>query len=236
MSVLPRSKKEIIEWFEARIADFGDHALEVGLTTQQAADLAVAVSVARQALDDNELKYVAARSSTTAYHEAVDVLEDLGAQYIKIVRAFAFTQQNPRTVLSLVGIPVPATPSEQGAPPIAELVRAVLTGSGSIQVTWKAPSGGFGSGAFFIVERKLSESTPWERIGTTAGRRFVDDNVPTGFGSISYRLISARGTNYSFASDPTVVFAGTTGGNASAAPEGSSSNESEGETPAAEAA
>lgn len=242
MAIQPGPRKNMIEWYEERIAEWGAQSAAIGLSNDQVSSVAVLIANARLELDEFEQRYALARAQTPAYYSAADELRKEGGQLIKIVSAYAQTQNNPGNIYRLAMIPAPATPEEQGAPPVADIVTATLTNQGKVELNWKAPSGGFGSGAYFIVERKwksnTGEETLWIRIGTTAKREFLDGDVPTGFQLIEYRVISGRSDEVSDASPTAKVVAGNTGLNATGGPTATatSTDESEGQSPMAEAA
>ena len=49
------------------------------------------------------------------------------------------------------------------------------------------------AGGFFLVERRIGASNVWSSIGGSGTRDFVDNSLPLGTSSVTYRVHGVRG-------------------------------------------
>lgn len=68
--------------------------------------------------------------------------------------------------------------------------RPTLDGTGAITPRRKGEGV---AGAFFLVERRIGPSSAWSSIGGSGSREFVDNTLPLGTSSVTYRVHGVRG-------------------------------------------
>lgn len=111
------------------------------------------------------------------------------------IDAFATTTGDPG-VYPKAGIPAPKTPSERTAPPAPTDLRTTVETDGSIELSFKATTGG---GATYLVQRRTTSSegleSPYAFLGFAGDdKRFVDTSVPDGVRSVGYRVAARLST------------------------------------------
>ncbi len=214
-NVLPDSRLDTIQWFEARIADWTANAVAIGLTGEQVTSLAALVTAARASYDASQAARAASKASTTTFYNDTDAMRDLGADYIKTIKAFAATSNNPN-VYALAQVPMPADPSPLGPPGQPTDVSISLTSAGYLSLKWKADNAAPSSGAYFVVQRKLASETSFTTVGDSGEKSFVDETVPFGATSAAYIITPRRGSQTGPASNQVTVQFGVGGAGSSA--------------------
>jgi len=217
MSVLPRSRKTMIEWFESRLAARATDPPSIGLTPEQVTSLGTRVVAARNAFDAFESAQATASSSTPVFHDRAHALRDLGGELIKIVKACA-EATGDATVYDQALVPPDASPSPAPPPAIPTDLAGRVTTDGGVELTW---SGSLANGVLFQVERRLTPidgpASPWSIIGAVQTRSFEDVHVPTGLGFAAYRVIAKRDAYVTDPTAPIEVLFGSSGPVAAAA-------------------
>ncbi len=195
MSVgLPTTILERIEFFEQRIADWTANAGDIGLTPQQANDLAGRLVLARSAYNAAQASRQQAKNDTQTQTQAMRELSRYGADLIAVIRAFADLQPDPIAVYTEADLQPPASRGAPLPPPAAATdVAATLQQSGAVRVSWK---GTIANGTFYDVYRRIESPAGAEPgfvlIGSSAARGFTDAAVPAGTVQASYYTIARR--------------------------------------------
>lgn len=211
MSTLPESRKAKIEYLEARIDQWIENAAAIGLTGAQVASLQGRITAARGDLDNVVAARAVSRDRTLEFHTSTDAMADLGADLIKMIRAYAETTKNP-DVYALASIPAPATPTPAGPPVPPTGLTSTLTTDGTILLRWK---GSLAAGTFFSVWRQTIPAaggalTEFVQIGSVADKKFTDTTIPACV-QATYVVRAHRGSAASTASEPTIVRLGQPG-------------------------
>ncbi len=148
-------------------------------------------------------------AATGIFHSKTDTMRQLGADLIKMVRAFALASDD-HGVFAAALIPPPADPAPVGPPAMPTDIAAAIYNTGDIKITWK---GRRAHGTQFIIERQMSPIDgppgPFIWVGHSTGNDFTDTAVPVGFLSAGYRVHAIRPGGTSDASNTATVYFGT---------------------------
>lgn len=223
MSVVPDKDLQMIEWFELRQPQWATTPTQIGLTAAQCTQLATLVTAARKAYNDQQSAKAAAKVATQTLMQAANgknpaTLRVVGSDLVKTIRAFAETTNNP-AVYDKANFAPPSPPTPIPPPSQPTDVTATIEPSGSLTLRFKATSPG--SGAVYLVKRKLAGESEFSLIGTadpdSRGNRFksfTDDSLPAGANNFEYIFQGKRGSNFGPESAIFLVRIGTGGGGA----------------------
>ena len=209
MPLIPETIDSTLLWAADHIATWDAVVAaatpNIGLVDADITALQAALTTA----ESDRAAAVAARSaSTTAtatQNSSLDSLRDLLAIAVSKIRVAASTNANPNTVYDAAEIPAKANPTPAPAPTPPNNVQGALTNDGYVAVSWEATRT---NGDYWSVWRQLSSGGGLVLIGTTAGKKFTDDNVPTGAEWAQYRVRSHRGSEMSESSEPAQILFG----------------------------
>jgi len=208
--VLPASRLQIIEFFEAHLTPWGANLAAVGLTAQNLVDLGAAITAARTDYDALLPARLAAKAATQTHYNSTALLREVGSELIKTIKLFAETSNDP-AVYNLAQIPPPslATPTPPPAQPTG--LKSQIDVNGDVELTWNAT---YGDGSFFTVRRKMENATgvldtDWTHAGTIQGSSLIDTKVPKGFAAAHYQVTARRFDMVSLPSDTSAVRFGT---------------------------
>lgn len=215
MAVLPSSREDMINWFAARIAQWGANAAQIGISPAQIAALASLLSEADSALSIAEGARITSKNATVDFHNAADALRELGGDFITLIKANAEATNNP-DIYTLASIPPPAAPSPLGPPATPTNLTTTLTTAGSIKLRWRGSRRG---GTSFKIWRSTTlpgmGATQWQLINSVEENKFEDGTIPLGLESVTYRVVATRSGGSSEPSDVSTIFFGSAGGQAS---------------------
>jgi hypothetical protein len=221
MAVLPKSRLDRVEFFEARLAQWAGSAAAIGILPAQAAQIATMTNAARAAFNAQQTQLAAAKAATASFYVKTDDMAELGSDLIKTIKAYAETTNNPN-VYALASIPAPAAPTPAGAPTAPTALDATMNADGTITLKWK---GVLAARQFFSIWRQLPGQNAPTQIGSIAAKSFIDTSVPRGLTQVVYSVRAHRDTLVSEPSDNIVVYFGAigsgTGGNGESAVAGS---------------
>jgi hypothetical protein len=207
--VLPNSRRETIEWFEARVSSWAKSPATIGLSNDQVAALSARLDEARDALDSATALRQASLGATGVFHTKADDMRALGADLIKLIRAFALASDDVG-VFAAAHIPPPQASTPAGPPDKPTGVSADILNTGEIKVAWK---GLRSYGTQFIVERQMTPvdapPEPWAWVGHSVTNDFTDAAVPVGFAGVAYRVHAIRAGGTSDASNTATISFGT---------------------------
>lgn len=180
--------------------------------TSDATDAAEAAYAAALAARD------ASKAATEAKDNALAALKAVIGADIDTIDAFAKATKDP-DVWVLAQIPAPKDPSERSAPERPTDLDASLRLSGSIEVSFKAATGG---GAQYLVERQTTtvegQTSGYTFLGFADDeKKFIDTAVPEGLRSVGYRVAARISTGLQSDWSPTFTLPfGSQGGSAQA--------------------
>lgn len=208
MAVMPKSRIDRVEFFEARLAQWAGSAAAIGILPAQAAQIATMTNAARATFNAQQTAANASKAATASFHVKADEMAEFGADLIKTIKAFAETTNNPN-VYALANIPAPAAPTPAGAPTAPTALDATMNADGTITLKWK---GLLEARQFFSIWRQLPGQNAPTQIGSIAAKSFVDTSVPRGLSQVVYSVRAHRDTLVSEPSDNIVVYFGAVSG------------------------
>ncbi|MFG0284230.1 MAG: hypothetical protein ACF8R7_07385 [Phycisphaerales bacterium JB039] len=204
----------MLQFFEEHAPIWAADPAAIGLTLDQCNSLTAAVA---EASAKHSAAYQARQSSKAAtvdQNDALTTLAELGAQLIKIIRAFAIQTGDPG-VFAAAQIPEPKTP-EPIAPVNPSAVRFELQTDGSLLVKW---DGVKSNGTTFVVQRSVvpgpgEPSTGYSNVASVGEKSFVDTTIPAGAVSATYVIRALKGGQMTTGSAPATaqfVYGGNNG-------------------------
>lgn len=189
-NVLPRTRLDKIEWFEARLDGWLADPASIGLSAGQVDQLAAEVAAARAAFVEAERARAAAQGATLAFHTRADAMAGDGRGLIAQIKAFAEASDDPG-VYTRSHIPPPRGPSPSGPPEPPTGLRGRITSDGAVELTW---DGSLARRTFFEVLRKLAGEETWTVLNAVGAKRYLDGSIPPGTSRAQYRVRAKRGT------------------------------------------
>jgi hypothetical protein len=194
-SVLPSSDLGKVEFFEQHTAAWATNALAIGLAAPQVTTLTAATAAARAAYNAQQVAREAAKAATANFHNLVRTMADLGGDAIKAIKLKAATGNDPN-VYVLAQIPAPAGPTPPPALVPPTNLIADPNADGTITLSWK---GSTAFRTFFSIWRRVGDDSAWTAIGSTAGKTFLDETVPSSPipPSVTYAVRCQRDTELS---------------------------------------
>lgn len=196
MPVLPRTRIDKIEWFEARLDAWLADPAAIGLTVGQVTELAGHVAAARAAFDAAQIARNQAVSATAGFHAASAAMEGSGRDLIATIKAFA-EASGDAGVYQSARVPPPAAPTPAGPPDPPAGVGAEITSDGAVSLRWR---GSLAHRTFFEVLRRLDGEDAWTALAAIGAKTYLDGAVPVGTTGVQYRVRARRGTHASAAS------------------------------------
>lgn len=168
---------------------------EIGLTQEQAAQIAEQVPQLRDAIRDANLARQAAISATMNMNFVARSLFEAAAGAVRTIRAHA-EWTGDGTIYASAGIEPPKVRSRQAAPPSTPTaLAATINSMGEVILTWKTKQPRGVSNVTFEIHRAFNDDlSTMKIIDTTAGREFIDSTIPRGTHSVHYILVPKRGS------------------------------------------
>lgn len=211
MSVLPEARRDLITWFESRLAAWAADPTLIGLTPEQVTQLGIRIVTARTAADAQASAYDAARASTPEFHGAADALRSFGGELVKIIKATA-ESSGDASIYTIAEVPPVAAPTPLPAPQPPSDLAGAITPEGSVLLSWQGTTA---NGVTYLVERRLvgadGSTSPWSIVGAVQARSYLDEDVPLGLSMAQYRLTAQRDELAALPTAPATVLFGVGG-------------------------
>lgn len=204
MGVVPPTRIEKVEFYEAHNSIWAAQAANIGLTVPQVTALTTLTTAARAAFNQQQTAQAAAKSATENFHNKVRDMQAQGSDLIKTIKAYAETKNDPN-VYVLANIPAPASPTPAGPPVAPTDLAAVMNSDGTIRLTWR---GTLAQRQFFSVWRQLPSQNLPLQIGAVAAKDFTDVTVPRGLNQVVYNVRAHRDAQVSTPTQNLVVYFG----------------------------
>ena len=210
-------RDEFIAWCRAHAPAFNEHADEIGLSQQQAADFGLLADTAWADMVAQETALLAYRAATETVKDSVRQLRVSAGTCVRLVRAFAEARTDPLAVLNLARLQPAADAAPAPPPATPRNLRASLDAStGAMTVSWKCAQPAGTSGTTYLVSRRLAGELGFSFLGASGRKVFVDDTLPAGIKQVEYIVRGNRGTRAGAASPILLVRMGATGAGATA--------------------
>ena len=198
MGVLPDTRLETLEFCESKNPIWVAQAPNLNLTPAMMTTLVSLTTAARAQYNAMLSAHAAAKSATQAWYDAQEAMRDKAAEYIKTIKAYAGTTNNPN-VFNIAQIPPPKAPSAGTAPATPTSLTATLLNSGAIQLDWKA---NITNGVACTIWRRFGSEANMEQIGTVSGAKsFIDASLPVGTDTASGVWYQVRAERIGLVSD-----------------------------------
>lgn len=204
------SRRQRLEWIQARVDLWQTNAAALNLSTTQITNLKNLVTAAAANFTAAEVARDDAKSATRKFYDAMSDMSELTRDLIGVIKSYAETTGNP-DVYNLSNVEPNSPPTPATAPSVPFDVTGFVSPTGEGTVTWSAERSGASSGIFFLVERKRAADATFNLIGGTAEKAFVDLDPRFGLGTVLYRVKAQRGGLTSSWSVP-IAFTITSGG------------------------
>jgi outer membrane murein-binding lipoprotein Lpp len=192
MGIVPRTLVEKVQFFSTRLATFAEHAAALGLSKAEVAELAAAVEEAEAAMRAQREAQLAAQGATARANLAIDLVGVKGAAIVARIRATARGNDDP-SLYPLASLDAPAARSAVPAPGTPEQFSTRITGNGRLELTWTCANPKGSTGTTYQISRRIGDG-PFEYIGVTGAKRFVDKTIPKGATGLTYQIQSMRST------------------------------------------
>lgn len=202
MSIVPQSRVEKIEFYEARIGKWTENAVEIGLSALSVGNLATRIENARASFTAAEAARAASKSATAAFYESVRDMHNApgaGSDMLQTIRNFAEVTDN-LDVYNLADIPAPSAGEPLPPPGQPRDFTITLDPTGPLTLKWKCENAG--GSIVYMVRRKLQGESAWTLIGGSGSREFTDVTLPAGIDSVTYSITAQRGSVSGLASIP----------------------------------
>ena len=199
MRVVPRTTSGRINFYNAHIPKWAIDPEAIGSTPEEIAQLQDKLDAAKDAFKQQKQAQNAARSATMRLKDALDALSDAGACTILRVRAKARADGQP--VYSKAQITAPKKASPIGPPGKPSSFKWELGSLGELRITWKCKNPRGSQGTMYQVYRQLGQfgalgvgagTAPFEYLGATGRKEFVDETLPAGTAFAMYKIRAVR--------------------------------------------
>ena len=199
---VPQEARALYTFASTHAQQWEERFAEIGLTQEQAAQIAEQVPQLRDAIRDAYAARQAAISATMNMNFVARSLFEAAAGAVRTIRAHA-EWTNDGTIYGSAGIDPPKVRSRKSAPPSTPTaLAATINSMGEVILTWKTKQPRGVSNVTFAVQRCFNNDFASMRIiDTTAGREFIDSTIPRGTHSVHYILVPKRGSQEGRASD-----------------------------------
>lgn len=195
MSRKPRDEQSLLTWAKARALQWkgGQGGVpNIGITQAMADAFDVAVSDCEAAFTAMQQAKQLAENRVTEKDAKFAAMLDQLEFLTPTIDAFAKATNDPG-VYTRAGLDAPKKPGVRSAPPVPTDVQADLTNSGDVQFRFACTTGG---SAYFEIQRRFTTLDGfvqvWQPLTTTTEKSILDEDVPTGFRSVDYRVRAVR--------------------------------------------
>lgn len=192
MSVIPKTRDAMIEWYTQRQPIWEAQLEQIGVTAPQCTELKNRLGQAVDLVAAAKAKRESAKTATEAAALAVDSLRSYGAGLVSTIRAFAEATDDDQ-VLIKAEVPLPKPPTPVGPPTSPTDLSADPHANGTITLKWKGTIQG---NQWFAIDRKTTAGN-WVRLDSVRAKKFTDLAVPMNTNIILYRVYGQRGTQIS---------------------------------------
>jgi hypothetical protein len=191
-NILPRTALAKVEFFENHDPTWATNAVAIGTTAAAVTALTTKTTAARAAFNAQQLAQEQAKAATQTFKDAVAAMTGAGTDIIKQVKAKAATDGN--SIYTLALLPVPAIPAPIPAPGTPTNFIVELSQGGALTLRWKCANPAGSQGTMYQVSRRVGTTGAFNVVGASGTKQFLDDTVPAGVASVTYRIVAIRST------------------------------------------
>ncbi len=162
-----------------------------GLTAEQAADysaLNILWRAAYEVANDPEQRTTGKVATKNNLKHQIRAMSSMLAAIVEATPTVTDEQK-----LDL-GLNVRKIPEPVAAPGTPYAFTVVLNGSGGLTAGWKCDNPPGAYGVFYSIFRRNGPTDPYEFLGISGQRKFIDDSIPAGSSQITYKIQAGRTT------------------------------------------
>jgi hypothetical protein len=191
MSTLPDKREELITWCQAHAPVWEGAPASIGLTVAQANAFITLTEEAQAALLNQEKAKQSALSATNTAQETIGDLRSMAGEYLRTIRAFAATTNNPQVFVN-AQIPPTAAPTPVGPPGTPDNFKIALDTQGAITLRWKCQNPDNASGTSYIVRRRFGSAGEFVFVGVASKKSFTDTTITGNVSQVQYTVQAVR--------------------------------------------
>jgi hypothetical protein len=189
MRIVPKRQLSRIEFFESRVARWLEKAEALRLPPESVAKLAAMTASTREALNTQYALAQAGRAATMRLKREDKMMSTEGAALIQLIGARA--AQDGDGVYALASLPAPKKRSKMGPPGEPTEITHAHQQIGWLTLRWKCRNPRGAVSTMYELSRSVAGG-PFQRIGLSGQRKFIDKTIPAGATSILYKIQPIR--------------------------------------------
>lgn len=192
---VPNGRRQILEWVEGLITQWGTNQAAIGLTSAQVTELALEIANARAAFTDVEQVRSESKAQTQTFYDKADAVHVMAGNAVTAIKSFAKNSDDPAAVFLLAGITGQNPPQPTPAPDQPTNLEATLQNDGTITLNWEGKGPG---GTIYQVFRRLTGEAGFTFLANTGSRnKEHNDAVPAGTTFATYQVRGVHGEKFS---------------------------------------
>jgi hypothetical protein len=182
-------------------------APSLGLTAAQATAYAAVNATWQSAYQTAVTPDTRTKSAIAAKNAARTAMRRMASDLAKIIDGTPTVTDAQRIDLGLATRPTPAPRPAPGTP---NRFAVALAGDGALTLKWKCNNPRGTGGTMYQVWRRVGGTAPFEYLGGSGTKAFVDATIPAGTPQVTYQIQAVRSTAVGAWAQYTVSF-GTSG-------------------------
>ncbi len=196
MPTIPKELPKAICWVRRRVLVWGQPGVpgQIGLQEQQVAELADLAQQANAALAEYRTTETLMRAQGARYRHLAHTMRAKANAQVSQIQSFARGADEPQEVYYQAKLRRPAKRGPAPAPGQPQRFKTRLTEVGGLEITFKCPHPRGVEGVLYRIERQDDCVGPMRYLDTVNERRFVDENIPVGVGSVFYQVTAMTST------------------------------------------
>jgi hypothetical protein len=212
MSTIPERHADVIPWCQTHVKVWEVDPAAIGLDEATVDELDDLTGEAEAALREYQRAKLKVAAALARFHDRAGRLRGKASNAVGRVRAFAPTQPSPSKVLTDARIPSRRDASPLPAPGVPFRFESRLLEDGALKVSFECDNRAEGGrrlrGVTYVVERRDGEDGPFVYVETALERRFLDETIPLGTTTVTYRVTAQTSTRRGHPALKTVNFGG----------------------------
>jgi hypothetical protein len=184
-------------------------ATTYGLTAAQATAYAAVNATWQSAYQTALTPDTRTKSAVAAKNAARAAMRQMASDLAKIIDGTPTVSDSQRIDL---GLAVRPTPAPRPAPGTPNRFTVALAEDGALTLKWKCNNHRGASGTMYQVWRRVGATAPFEYLGGSGTKAFVDATIPAGTPQVTYQIQAVRSTAVGAWAQYTVSFGTPAGG------------------------
>lgn len=212
MGTIPRKTSELLAFCEERAPIWALSSAAIGIPSDLATQFTSVTTAASASVAAQVTAVSSAQAATATAQADVAALRETLGEALKVIRAFAETVENPTVVFTTAKIPPTKPRSPIGPPGTPKDYTMSVDLAGRLHLTWKCQNPPGSMGVLYMIERRLNQAGAWALLGAVAEREYLDGTIPSGTGTVEYRITGHRAGTVGLPGTFTAKFGTTDGG------------------------